>query len=168
RPGEPASAAAGREPCRPQRSAPRTRRPGREAGAAAGRAALHAQLVPPASLPELARVGSGLGQRGKDGRHGDHRESSSAPYGSLDAAATKTSSVPGTWQVEVPRTCRTASVRLLKPWMKASESWPPWVFTGRRPSGPRTAPPSPNGPPSPGAQDPPSARALSTIGVEAA
>jgi hypothetical protein len=38
--------------------------------------------------------------------------------------------------------------------MNASESWPPCVFTGRRPAGQRIAPFPRNGPPSPGAQNP--------------
>src|SRR5581483_6354198 len=119
--------------------------PRREARRAAGCAALDAELVAAAARPELGRVR----QRQRRQRHRVRR---SAPEGSLAAAATKTISASGTWQVDSPRSWRTASVKLLKPWMNASESWPPWVLTGSRPSGQRIAPFSTKGPPSPGAQ----------------
>ena len=40
----------------------------------------------------------------------------------------------------LPRSCRTPSTTLLKPWMYASERLPPWVFMGSRPSGQAIAP----------------------------
>jgi hypothetical protein len=53
---------------------------------------------------------------------------------------------PGRWTCRGPA-ARPRSGCCWYPWMKASESWPPWVFTGKRPSGHRIAPSATKGPP---------------------
>src|SRR5207249_1449031 len=72
---------------------------------------------------------------GRLGKREAHRRRITAPVGSVLPPATRASSQSFTCAVEVPRICRTASTVLLKPWMKASESWPPLVLHGSRPSG---------------------------------
>src|SRR5438034_1337470 len=118
------------------------------AEAAAGRAALEAELAAPGGGPELGVVVRRLGEREA------HRRRMTAPVGSVLPPATRASSQPATCAVEVPRICRTASTVLLKPWMKASESWPPLVFLGSRPSGQARPRGSASGPPSPGGAKP--------------
>src|SRR5207237_8337184 len=98
----------------------------------------------PGGGPELGAVGRRLGERP------GHRRRMTAPVGSVLPPATRASSQPATCAVEVPRICRTASTVLLKPWTKASESWPPLVLLGSRPSGQARPPRSTTGPPSPG------------------
>src|SRR5262249_57562897 len=94
--------------------------------------------------------GGGVG--GGGGRHGGPG-STSALVATPEAPVTSVVLQPGTWFVDVPRICRTASRIRLKPWTYASESPPPDVRTGSAPPS-SMRPPSVNGPPSPRLQKP--------------
>src|SRR5438094_778102 len=123
--------------------------------AATRRAVLEAELATPRGRVELEVVERRQGERQvprDDGLASHHLRRRTAPVGSVFAPATKASSQPSTGDVDVPRICRTASFRLLRPWMKASESCPPFVLQTSRPCGQARPPFSTNGPPSPRGQ----------------
>src|SRR5439155_1409878 len=115
------------------------------------------ELAAPRGRVELAVVERRQRERQvprDDGLPSHHLRRRTAPVGSVFAPATKASSQPSTGDVDVPRICRTASFRLLRPWMKASESCPPFVLQTSRPCGQARPPFSTNGPPSPRRQKP--------------
>ena len=63
---------------------------------------------------------------------------------------TRATSAPSTWELEVPRSWRTASMAWVSPSRYTSERLPPWVLTGSRPVSKRSPPSSTNGAALPG------------------
>ena len=136
------------------RQAVRADRPRIVAEAPAGAAALEAELAAPRGLVERrvverrAAAAAAPRVRTASRRRSSAQEDRAGRVG-VAAGDERELAVRRPATVDVPRIWRTASVVLLKPWMNASESWPPFVLQTSRPSGQASPPSSTNGPPSP-------------------